>query len=62
MLFGWCPMAQAYALNVLQVARYAVTEVWVVESDSLRFSGINQLHLFTQCALQILSFSAGAMV
>lgn len=57
-LFGWCPVA----LNVLQVAKYAVAEVWVVESASLRFSGHNQLHLFTQCALQIVPFSAGTMV
>ena len=57
-LFGWCPVA----LTVLQVAKGSVAEVWMVESASLRFSGHNQLHLFTWCALQILLFSVGATV
>lgn len=57
-LFGWCPMA----LNVLQVAKVSVPEVWMVESASLRFLGHNQLHLFTGYVLAISPFSAGAMV
>ena len=61
-LFTCCLKVQASAPNILQVAKYALAEVWVAESASLRFSGHTQLHLFTQYALQILSFSAGAVV